>query len=72
MSLKAFANSEYPYGDTIEGLYYKRLANGVDIGVVFPFTPELHFDLSASVRTGRLVATSEPISAARFSEMRAA
>ncbi len=62
MSLKAYASGEYPYGDTVEGLYYRRAANGVDLGVVFPLAPELHFDLYELIRTGRLVRDESPVS----------
>jgi hypothetical protein len=45
ISLKAYANSEYPYAQSLEGLYYRQKANGVDYSVVFTYTPELYFDL---------------------------
>lgn len=62
VSLKSFANNEYPYGQSLEGLSYARRANGIDLGVVFPFTPELHFNLTEAARTGRLVDTDDPVS----------
>ena len=65
-SVKSFANCEYPYGQTIEGLAYKHAANGVDFGVVFPFVPELYFDLHTAARTGELRETGRPISASPY------
>jgi hypothetical protein len=44
INLKAFINLEYPYAQTIEGLYCQQRAGGVDINVVFPFTADLFFD----------------------------
>jgi len=54
LSLKAYANSEYPYAQSLEGLYYRQKANGVDYGVVFTYTPELYFSLPALLRRGRM------------------
>jgi predicted TIM-barrel fold metal-dependent hydrolase len=45
VSLKSYACLEYPYAQSIEGLYYRQLACHVDVNVVFPFSPDLHFDL---------------------------
>ena len=65
-SLKSYAQCEYPYGQTLEGLYYKHRANSVDLGVVFPFTPELHFDIEEVARTGKLRTVEDPISNAPY------
>jgi predicted TIM-barrel fold metal-dependent hydrolase len=65
VSLKAYAQGEYPYAQTVEGLAYRMRACGVDAAVVFPFTPELHFDLSKTP-TGELVATDTPVSPAPY------
>jgi predicted TIM-barrel fold metal-dependent hydrolase len=54
VSLKAYASSEYPYAQSLEGLYYRQKANGVDCGVVFTYTPELYFKLPALLRRGRM------------------
>jgi predicted TIM-barrel fold metal-dependent hydrolase len=64
VSLKAYASSEYPYAQDLEGLYYRQKANGVDYGVVFTHAPELYFDLGALVRDGVLVPACEPPSGA--------
>ena len=47
VSLNAYARQEYPYAATAEGIYYRQKACGIDASVVFPFSPDLHFDLSA-------------------------
>ena len=49
VSLKAYACTEYPYGQSLEGLYYRQIAAGVDVNVVFPYSADLFFDLSALV-----------------------
>ena len=63
--LKAWAAGEYPYCQSIEGLYYRQLAAGVDAAIVFPHSPDLFFDLAASVE-GRLVAAGRPLSPAPY------
>jgi len=65
-SLKAYANSEYPYGQSLEGLYYRQIANGVDYGVVFTCVPELYFDLPVLLRQGRMVPAADPLSEAPY------
>ena len=59
ISLKAYASSEYPYAQSLEGLYYRQKANGVDYSVVFTYAPELYFDLPALLRQGRMVPAAE-------------
>lgn len=59
LSLKAYANLEYPYAQTVEGLYYRQLAGGVDVNVVFPYAAELYWDLDAAVRGEQRRGTSE-------------
>jgi len=66
VSLKAYANSEYPYAQSLEGLDYRQKANGVDYSVVFTYTPELYFDLPALLRQGRMVPAAEPLSEAPY------
>jgi predicted TIM-barrel fold metal-dependent hydrolase len=68
ISLKAYANSEYPYAQSLEGLYYRQKANGVDYGVVFTCTPELYFDLPTLLREGRMVPAAEPFSEAPYAQ----
>jgi predicted TIM-barrel fold metal-dependent hydrolase len=60
--LKAYACGEYPYAQSIEGLYYRQRAGGVDVNVVFPCSADLHFDLAA-LRRGEMVPARDPVSA---------
>ena len=46
VSMKAYAAGEYPYAQSLEGLYYRQLAAGVDGNVVFPYSADLAYDLS--------------------------
>lgn len=66
MSIKAYANIEFPYGQTVEGLHYRQVANGVDFTTAFPVGPALYFDISTLVREGRAVAADEPLSKAPY------
>ena len=66
ISVKAYANAEYPYCQSLEGLYYRQKANGVDYSVVFAYAPELYFDLPTLIRQGRLVPAAEPVSEAPY------
>lgn len=66
LSLKAYAASEYPYAQSLEGLHYRQRANGVDRSVVFTYTPELHFDLPTLLREGRMTPAREPPSPAPY------
>jgi hypothetical protein len=66
ISLKAYVSSEYPYAQSLEGLYYRQKANGVDYSVVFTYAPELYFDLPALLRQGRMVPAAEPLSEAPY------
>jgi len=65
VSLKSYACIEYPYAQTIEGLYYRQLAGHVDVNVVFPFSPDLHFDLHKLIG-GTVTADVPPISPAPY------
>ncbi len=60
ISLKAYANSEYPYAQSLEGLYYRQKANGVDYSVVFTYTPELYFDLPTLLQESAMVPAAKP------------
>jgi hypothetical protein len=67
ISLKAYANAEYPYAQSLEGLYYRQKANGVDFSVVFTYTPELYFDLPVLLNDGaggRMVPAKKPLKGA--------
>ncbi|MHB0998467.1 MAG: amidohydrolase family protein [Armatimonadota bacterium] len=44
MSLKAYSCLEYPYGQTVEELYYKQISAGIDINIIFPASASLYFD----------------------------
>jgi hypothetical protein len=61
VSLKAYALMEYPYAQTVEGLYHQQLAGGVDANVVFPFTADLYFEPERLLE-GRLVPAARPLS----------
>jgi hypothetical protein len=65
VSLKSYACLEYPYAQSVEGLYYRQLAGKVDVNVVFPFSPDLHFDLHRLVE-GTVVPDAAPISTAPY------
>ena len=61
VSLKQYAALEYPYAQTAEGLHYRLLANNLDAACVFPFGPDLHFDLPALLR-GQARESASPVS----------
>ena len=75
VSLKSYACLEYPYAQSVEGLYYRQLAGGVDVNVVFPFSPDLYFRPSSAGRghgdagrqsdLARALRSREPIADAR-------
>lgn len=65
VGLRHYMNAAYPYCQSLEGLYYRQLATGVDFNVVFPFSADLHFDLG-HLRDGRCVPAAEPISAVPY------
>ena len=66
VSIGAYARHEFPYCQSLEGLYYRHLANRVDCGVVFPFSPDLYFDIPALARAGTMVPAAEPLSAVPY------
>ena len=61
INVKAFATLEYPYAATVEGIYYRQQKAAVDVNVVFPFTPEMYFDLPNLIQ-GNLVKSEHPFS----------
>lgn len=61
ISLKAYACQEYPYAATIEGQYYRQKAGGVDVSVVFPFTPDLYFE-PRELAKGQNIPAAAPLS----------
>ncbi len=65
VAIKEYANQEYPYAETVESLYYKQRFCDVDINVVFPFTPHLHFDLNA-IAKGSYDKAADPVSTAPY------
>lgn len=65
VSLKAYAHMEYPYAQSIEGLYYRQRASGVGVSVVFPFTPDLHFRMPDALH-GDLRPATDPVSPAPY------
>jgi len=60
-SLRAFASLGYPYAQSLEDLYYRQRACGVDVNIVFPFTPDLYFEPHA-VAQGNCLPDPAPIS----------
>ena len=66
ISIKAFAETGFPYCSSIEDLFYRQNSNGVDCSVVFPIAPELFFDLTHYAETGKLIPAARPISPAPF------
>lgn len=66
ISIKAYACNEYPYAATIESIYYRQYKCGVDVNVVFPFTPELYLDIPAWVN-GDYKKADTPLSSVPYS-----
>ena len=66
INIKAFAETGFPYCSSIEDLFYRQSANGVDCSVVFPITPEMYFDIPHYVETGQLTAAARPLSPAPY------
>jgi predicted TIM-barrel fold metal-dependent hydrolase len=62
ISLKAFAQLEFPYCSSIEDIYYRQRANGVQHSVVFPINGDLFFDLGTYIATGKLTPAAKPLS----------
>lgn len=66
VDIRAYANAEFPYCQSVEGLYYRHKANGVDYGVVFPLSPHLYFDIPHLARTGTMVPATDPLSSVPY------
>lgn len=62
VSLKAYGRMEYPYAQSVEDLRYRQLSAGVDINVVFPFSPDLHFSLTDLIASGKVKKAELPLS----------
>lgn len=66
MSIKAYACTEFPYGQTVEGLVYRLAANEVDHATAFSLAPSLYLDIPTLVREGKAVPAGRPISRAPY------
>jgi len=66
ISLRAYASLGYPYAQSVEDLYYRQQACGVDVNIVFPYAPDLHFEPHALVKDGICVPDPSPISPAPY------
>lgn len=61
VSIKMYSRGEYPYAQTIEGLYYQQLSGGVDVNVVFPLCADLYFEPEGLLQ-GNLIPAAKPLS----------
>lgn len=61
ISQRLYSRLEYPYGQSVEGLYYRQKAVGVDVNVIFPLSPDLYFD-PAAYAEGEMVPAEHPLS----------
>ena len=68
LNIKAFAETGFPYCSSVEDLFYRQTANGVDCSVVFPTTPELFFDIQEYSLTGKLIPAARPLSNAPYAQ----
>jgi len=59
---KTAADVGFPYCSSIEDLYYRQRANGVDVSVVFPIYPVLFYDIQIYLESGKFVPHPRPIS----------
>ena len=66
VSIGAYARLEFPYCQSLEGLYYRQKVNGVDYSVAFPSSPSLYFDIPTLVEEGKLVPSDRPLSSAPY------
>ena len=66
VSIKAYACLEYPYAETVESLYCKQQSAGVDVSIIFPFTPDLHFNLRSLISKGINISDRKPFSEVPF------
>jgi len=65
LNLKSYACREYPYAQTIEGLYYRQRAAGVEVNIVFPASGSLFFD-PAGFKKGEMRPAANPLSPAPY------
>lgn len=65
VSLGAYGRAEYPYAQTIEGLYFQQLYGKIDFNIVFPFSSDLYFNLPELV-LGKYVKSHTPVSSVPF------
>ncbi|MCM8821561.1 MAG: amidohydrolase [Candidatus Omnitrophica bacterium] len=61
VSLKAYMNMEYPYAETIEGIAFRQERYGIDANFVFPFSPDLFFDINF-LKKGICKPSGKPVS----------
>ncbi len=66
IQIREAAQIAFPYCSSIEDLYYRQKANGVDVSVVFPISPAFFFDITMFMETGRLVPADRPLSKAPY------
>lgn len=65
VGLKYYSSLEYPYGQTVDAIYYKQRSSGVDVNVVFPSSASLFFDSSYFAK-GEMRPAKNPISRAPY------
>ncbi len=65
VDLKMYARREYPYAQSVESLYYRQLAGGVDVNVVFPLSADLYFEPSGWL-SGQRTPAAQPLSPAPY------
>lgn len=65
ISLKAYACIEFPYGQTIEGLYYQQRVCNIDATVVFALGADLYMDTHA-LMDGIMQPAAKPLSVAPY------
>ena len=68
ISIKAYAATEFPYCQSIEGLAHRQRANGVQASVVFPFSSDLYFDLPTLINAGRCEPSEVPLSSTPYEQ----
>lgn len=65
VDVKAYACGEYPYAATIEGIYYRQKTCGIEVNVVFPYSPALYFEPGELLK-GNLTRAAQPLSPAPY------
>ena len=61
VEIKMYCREEYPYSQSAESLYYRQLAGGVDVNVIFPFSVDLFCDMDR-LKDGKRVPSLTPAS----------